>query len=214
MNRSTNIKSRVFRNLQNLGRKNSDVVDDEIYDAIQRGQDRIISDVFPDRIVTITLTTGIDSYPLSTSSAAPYKKNIASVKIIETPDGMSKITVTTERRFSEIVKNKASGAGSPFVATVINSNLHIYPIPIAANNGKQIKLYVYSSASAGVIDKDNEPELPEYFDYALELFATYQFLVGTDRQQFLREFEGEAMRLRPIPTREHHNLYRDKVTGW
>src|SRR5690606_30015454 len=93
--RTEKILSRVFRNLERNGYKIDDILDEEIYDEMQVAQDRIITEIFPDKIITITLETDVDEYPLTTDSSSTEKilsednpkKNIASVKIIELPSG-------------------------------------------------------------------------------------------------------------------------------
>ena len=237
--RTEKILSRVFRNLERNGYKIDDILDEEIYDEMQVAQDRIITEIFPDKIITITLETDVDEYPLTTDSSSEDnpdkiitiednpKKNIASVKIIELPSGWKGVIddygnkvipadfqVVTNEEFINAVNATPSLSGRPRIATIIDNQLKLYPKPTSDDNGKVLKLYTYLSSSAGSIDKDNEPEVPGYCDDALEKYATAQFLEGDMRAQYLKEFEREVIRIRPIQNRKHHNLSRAPITGW
>lgn len=232
MNRSTNIKSRVLRNLKSHNLVNSDIIDEEIYDEIGQAQNRIISDVFTDKIVTITLVAGQDTYLLTTDDVTVIltdnKKNIASVKIIKIPSTWTSsiddygnaalfndaFNVIPNKDFVDYVNTGVSSTGQPRVATIIEGKLKLFPVPTSDYDGDQIELYTYLGSSAGVIDKDTIPEIPDYFDKSMELFATAQFLIGQERVLMMSEFEREVSRVRPIPNRKHHNLQRQKVTGW
>ena len=116
--------------------------------------------------------------------------------------------------FVNLVNDNQSLTGRPRIATIINNKLQVYPIPTAEEEGKEIKLYVYISSSAGIIDDDNEPEISNNFDKALENYATSQFLSGDERNQFMNDFASDVKRLMPIQNRKHHNLSRSPLTGF
>lgn len=239
MPRSKDILSRVYRNLRRHGIKTEDLQDQEIYDELVIAQDRIISEIFPDRIITITLIEGEDTYDLTTDfvpsssgsgEATIERINIASVKVAKLPSGWG--TSESLRDFSNIVElprgfvvipnldfvnlvnNNQNLTGRPRIANIINNKLQVYPVPTAEEEGKEIKLYVYISSSAGIIDDDNEPEISNNFDKALENYATSQFLSGDERSQFMNDFASDVKRLMPIQNRKHHNLSRSPLTGF
>ena len=96
MPRSKDILSRVYRNLRRHGIKTEDLQDQEIYDELVIAPDRIISEIFPDKIVTVTLIEGEDTYDLTTDpipsssgsgEATIERINIASVKVAKLPAG-------------------------------------------------------------------------------------------------------------------------------
>jgi hypothetical protein len=208
MNRSTNIKSRIFRNLSLLGFKNSDVVDEEIYDEIRNGINHIISESFPDKLISITLIDNVDSYELTADTLPEHKFNVAGIRSAIF-DGKHKLEPLTVKRFSEL----KSAKGTPNFVAVIDNRIYLNPTP-TTSAGKIVKLYVYLSSYTVKIDKDTEPEIAPYFDKAIELFSTAQFLIGKHRSQWLNEFKVELRRVRALPTRNHFNLKRSKIKGW
>lgn len=230
MNRSTNIKSRVYRNLLKLGFKNSDVVDEEIYDQIQQAQDNIIADAFPDMKVTIAIEDGVTDYLLSSDTTDPkVRRNVASVKVIEIPSSWTStiddygntnllggdiFPIVSNKDFADYKNNSNLGDGQPRVGTIVDGTLIMYPTPDDTVDGDELTLYCYKSSSAGSIDKDTVPEISEFFDKAMELYATSQFLVSKERAQWLLEFEEEMKKKRPIQNRKHHNFQRPKPVGW
>lgn len=230
MSRTRDILSKVYRNLKRYGIDTNDLQDQEIFDELVLAQDRIISDHFSDKIVKIIFVEGQDTYPLSTDNGETIeRKNIASVKIIKLPSGWTfnstqdfgnvnmfprGFEVISNARFVDIINANPDIIGKPLVGTIINSELKVYPVPTEDEVGKEIELYVYLSSSAGVINDENEPELPNFYDKSLELFATAQFLSSKERGELLNEFSAEANRVRPIINRKHHNLYKPPITGW
>lgn len=84
MPRSTDILSRVYRNLRKYGINTNDLQDQDIYDELVLTQDNIISEAFPDRIVTVTLEEGKDTYPLSTDDGVVA--SVTSTSIFVTND--------------------------------------------------------------------------------------------------------------------------------
>lgn len=212
MNRSTNIKSRVLRTLNLYGLKNSTVQDEEIYDQITQGQDHIISEVLPSKIITIALEADIDEYLLTTEIT---RKNISSIKIIKLPSTwINDFKITTEKEFVEYVNEAISDEGQPVIGCVVNGYLKVFPTPTNDYDGDELECYVYESFSAGIIDVDTEPDLPEIFDKALELFAVPQFLIEPQSSAAFFKFEKELSRLRPLLNRKHHTFSRPKPTGW
>lgn len=234
--RSEYIKGRVLRNLVNNGFSTSEVQDEEIYDELTLGQDHIISEACDDKIITITLEEDTDTYALSTDTKTVTRKNIASVKVSKVPDTWrGPFVVIPNKEFAEIVNNvnladvdwteaftnwgwdefdfdiSSIKTTQPLIGTIINNQLKIYPTPNENYDGDEIDLYTYLSSSAGVIDKDNNPDIKNMWDKALELYATYQFLSGPKRTQFMNEFKAEIIRLKPIQNRKHHNLNRPAV---
>ncbi len=235
MSRSMDILSRVYRNLRKYGISHNDLQDEEVFDEMTLAQDRIISEIFPDRIITITLVEGQDTYSLTTDdigSLTPGESeriNIASVKIIKLPIGwgnsglsdfninglsLSGFNIIPNNRFIEIVNANQERTGRPQIGHIVNNKLQVYPVPTSEENGQEIQLYVYISSSAGIIDAENEPELRNDFDKAIEYFATAQFLAGKERVEYMNEFMIEVKRLAPIQNRKHHNLTRPPIGGF
>lgn len=220
MLRSKKILSRIYRNLETNGININNLSDAEIYDEIKIAQDRIISDVFTDKIISITLQNGIGNYLLTTGnlSVDEINLNIASIKIAELPtawgNGIRTFDIIPNKEFVETVNSSSTQTGRPKIATVIGNELKVYPIPTENEDGDEIKLYVYLSASANNVDDENEIELPNYFDKAIELYTTAQFLQGDLRILYMKEFLQELQRLKPINSRKQHTLSRPSIINW
>lgn len=107
-----------------------------------------------------------------------------------------------------------AGAGQPRIGTVIGKRLRVYPVPGEIADGKEIELFVYQKTSQGIIDADNEPELDEEYDKALEYFATAQFLSGQERSQWINDFDKEKERLKPLTHRKRTPIERSPIPGW
>jgi len=237
--RTANILSRVYRNLRRHEIDTNSLIDQEIFDELVLGQDHIISEAFPDKIVKVTLIDGEGTYDLTTDpiesssgsgEAPPIKINIASVKATKLPAGWSGgnlnddfssiiympkgFSIITNADFVRILNSNPGLTGRPNIATIIDSKLKIYPVPSEEEEGEQIELYTYLSSSAGIIDDLNEPEVSNMFDKALENYATAQFLSGDERTQFMNDFLADLKRLKPIQNRKHHNLSRPPLTGF
>ncbi len=228
-NRTTNITGRVLRNLKRHGIHNGDVQDEEIYDELSNGQDNIISEINTDKIITITLETGVDLYPLTTDAIvedAILRKNIASVKVVKLPTDWLPVSddygnsnlqsrqfdVISNKEFIELVNaNQTSTISHPVIGTVIDNQLKIFPAPSSALNNVEMEFFVYLVSSTQKITKLIEPELSNIWDKCLEYFATAQFLGGKERQQWLDDYDKELRRLRPIQHRKHFNLERPSV---
>lgn len=235
MSRTKDIISRVYRNLQKEGIAMNTILDQEIFDELVLGQDRIISDAFPDQIVRVTFQTGINLYALTTDTTVPdlpekQRANVASVKIIKLPSGWSTsdgisdygnismfpegFSVVPTDLFIEAINANQGLTGRPRIGTIVGGKLEVYPVPTIEENGVVLELYVYLSSSSGIINDTNEPEIPNYYDKALEIYATAQFQVGDSRTASLIEFQREVGRVRSIYNRKHHNLARKPITGF
>lgn len=231
MSRSTDILSRVFKNLENYNKDINDILDEEAYDAISQGQDKIISEVFPDKIIPITIESGTDSYVLSTdaSSVSSPRKNIASVKVAELPTGWTvtdgvrdygnisrfpdPFLIVNNKEFVDFVNANQGLTGQPRIGTIIGGKLKTYPVPDNSVDGDVLKLYSYLSSSAGVIDDENEPDIGNNFDEALELYATSRFLFGKDRGEFLVQYQNEIRDQKGTVNRKSHPMNRPPVEG-
>jgi len=230
MPRSTDILSRIYRNLRRHGISLNDLLDQEVFDEMMLGQDRIISEIFPDKIITIAFVEGLDTYPLTTDEEDITRTNIASVKVVKLPAGWASnsgltdfnnqamfskgFSVIPNDLFVETVNANPDLEGRPKIATIINNELKVYPAPTEEEEDEQIQLYAYISSSAGIINKENEPELRNDFDKALEKYATSQILGGDEGDKYLAEFQNEVKRLSPIQNRKHHNLTRQPISGF
>jgi len=210
-NRTTNIIGRVLRNLKRAGILSSDITDDEIVDEMNQCTIQINSESNPDKIISITLQTGIDSYILTASTS--NKNNIASVRAVKLPtDWTYKFSIISNKEFVDKVNlYRNNSLTQPVIGTVIDAQLKIYPTPILTDNNKVLELYTYLSSSVSKIDINTEPELPDIWDKCYELFCSAQFLSGNDRAEYLTEFVSEVKRLRVIPHRKSHTMQSPSV---
>lgn len=206
-NRSTNILGRILRNLQRHGLTVSDVTDDDIWSELTQGVNNIISEIRYRKVVPITLQTDVDIYSLTTGD---NKDNIASVKVLKMPTGWRyDFKILPNSKFIKVVnENQGTAIKQPVVGTVIDGNLKIFPVPSSDYNNVELEFWCMLKSSTQNVDKDNEPEIPDMWDKALEVFATAQFLSGNDRAQFLNEYTVELKRLRPLASRDNHPLQR------
>jgi len=219
-NRSTNIKSRVIRNLRIQGIDVSRVQDEEIYDALMLGQNSIIARAYPERILTVCIQQDEDSYLLTTgrekvNDKGSYLRNIGSVKCTKTPEGWRyPFQIIPNSEFIKIV-NGAQAVDydwdsiiknfgwedfdidfhilkQPLIGTIIQNELKVYPTPSADYDGDELEFYVYLKSAAGVINEKTEPDLDSLWDYSLEQFATAQFLQAELKASFMAEHLREV----------------------
>jgi hypothetical protein len=214
-NRTAKIEGRVLRNLRRHGVTVSDVRSEDIYDEMENGINHIISEVNTDKIITLTLATNVDTYPLTTDNVEGdvLRKNVAAVKIVKLPSTwLYNFEVVSNKEFVEKVNaNPTPTIIQPVIGTVIDGNLKIFPPPSSGDNGVELELFSYLSSSTQTINATTEPELPGVWDKAIELYVTSQFLSGKDRQQWLLEYNNELNRLRPLQHRKHFNLQRESI---
>lgn len=209
-NRSTNIKGRVLRNLKRHGYTVSDVTDDEIYDELSQAQNNIISEVQFRKVISITLQTDEDTYPLTTGDG---KSNIASVKLLKLPTGWRyKFSIVDNDEFIKTVnENPATSLKQPVIGTVIENSIKLFPVPSAIYNNVSLEFWCTLKSSREDINGIIQPEIPAVWDKALELYATSQFLSGDERTQYLSEYANELRRLRPMVGRDNHPLQRNNL---
>jgi len=217
MSRSGRILGRVLRNLRNRGIPESRVLDEEIYGELTAAQNTIISNTQPSIIIKIILEKDKEDYSLIEKlegDTAIEKKNIISVKVAKYKDYPS-ITFDIVNNV-EFVNSLTifPEKGLPRIGTIINDKLKVRPIPDEANNNKILELYCYKKFSLTNISKNNEPEVGEEYDKALELYATAQFLTGNERQQLLSEFHVELQRLMPLTHRSRGTITMQPIKGW
>ena len=211
MSRQSDILSRVYQNLTLYGVNHNSIIDEVIYDRLTQAQDGIISTVFPDRIVTVAMVTDQDVYHLGSDST---KTNIASIKTTKQPvDWSYKFLCVPNKEFADFVNSQPAMA-QPIRGTIIGGALKVYPIPSVDYNGDELELYAYLSSSAGVIDKTNPPEIPEFFDTALELGATHRLLKGRDKNEVMSEYKDELLRVKPLINRKVHTMQAPIIEGW
>ena len=212
-NRTKNIIGRVLRNLKRAGFTSSDLTDEDIIDEMNQCTIRLISDANPDKIITVTLVTDQDEYVLSASENSPTKENVASIKAVKQPEDWQYMfrLVDNLKYVDKVNRSLSTSITQPIWGTIISGVLKIFPIPSTDYNGDKLKLYCYLSSSTEDIDIDTEPELPDYWDKAYELFCTSQFLSGDERTQYLSEFITEVNRLKAIPHRKIHTLQAPSI---
>lgn len=212
-NRTLNIVGRVLRNLRRHNVTTSEITDEDICDQIEQAEDLIISEINTTVSVKIILKENQEEYALSTDNNDILNKrvNIASIKVVKVANELIGMSVVSNKEFFGKVSEFGGFENCPIIGTIIDNKLRIYPIPTIEDEDKEIELIVYLGSSRHAIDKDTEPELPQYFDKSLELFSTSQFLSGQERTQYLAEFKSEVQRLRPLEHRRHFNLQRPTV---
>ena len=217
MSRSERILGRVLRNLRNRGIPEGRVLDEEIYGELTSAQNAIISNTQPSIIIEIDLKKNQEDYFLLEKLAGNTtieKKNIISVKVAKYKDNPNIIfDILNNIEFANsltIFPEK----GLPRIGTIINDKLRVRPIPDEASNNKILELYCYKKYSLTNIAKNNEPEVGEEYDKALELYATAQFLTGNERQQLLSEFHVELQRLMPLTHRSRGTITMQPIKGW
>lgn len=66
MGRTLSLIGRVLRNVRRHGITTSDILDEDVLDELNQGQNQIISEINTEKSVTIALLNGVDSYALST----------------------------------------------------------------------------------------------------------------------------------------------------
>ena len=177
-NRSTILIGKVLRDLRRHGVSDSSLKDEEIYSELSQGQDNIISEINTDKIIPITLSTGIDTYSLSTDTITdenlPLRMNIASIKIVELPIAWRRYgfeVIPNNEFVQKVNSNPSTPIAHPVIGTVIDNKLKIYPAPSSDYNGIVLEFFVYLISSTQKITKDTEPELPEIWDKSLEYYA-------------------------------------------
>lgn len=65
--RTTNLIGRVLRDIRRHGITTSDITDEDVLEVLNLGQDHIISEINPDKTITIEFQEGIGSYNLTTA---------------------------------------------------------------------------------------------------------------------------------------------------
>jgi len=80
--RTKDLIGRIFRNLKRHGVTTSDHTDEDVLDALNAGQNHIISEINPDKIITIELQTGISSYNLTTTPEEIVEENTTMANFI------------------------------------------------------------------------------------------------------------------------------------
>lgn len=219
MSRSKVLLGRVLRNLKRYGLKENETLDDEIYGELNIAQNHIISHIQPSSLIKITLETNKEYYPLVSNTVGNppiTKSNIISIKIVSLPPELEgTFDVVSNVEFVDaIVEKRVLPTGKPSVGTIIDGQLRVRPIPTVEYNGKSIELYVYKKMATTTISETTLPEVGEEFDKALELYATAQFLIGRDRNQFLSEFSMELRRLSPLTHRGRGTMSVKPIAGW
>ena len=230
MSRATDILSRVFRNLEAEGKRINDILDEEIYDEMSLAQDKIISEIYPDRIIEVPMVTDLDSYDLTTDAVdeANKRKNIASIKVAQIPSGWTNdmiqdfgnlsmlpgsFTVIDNLAFSKYKEASINLTGQPRIGTVIGGKLLVYPTPTADFDGDILKLYCYLSSSAGKISDVLEPDLMNIYDEALEMRTTSRMVSGKAKAEWLTNYKLEMRDIRSIQNRKFHTMTRPSIEG-
>lgn len=213
MARTADILGRVLRNLRRFGITTSDVTDEEVYDELSQSQNRIISEVQPGKILTVTLVTDQDSYTLSTDSGSITRYNIAELKLLKFPsDWLYRFELIPNKEYVERINvNRDTTISQPVIGSVIDEKLKIFPSPTSSFNGDELEFWVSLKSSTQDIDENMEPELPNVWDKALEWDVTAQFLKPKDARDYIIMFQEEVKRLRPTMHRNNHPLQRENA---
>jgi len=207
MGRTANILGRVVRNLRKHDPVNyvpANVT--EIYDEMAKAQDQIIALCQFDKEIEILLITGQEDYSLTVST----RNIIGSIKTIITPDDWNyPIEIVDNAEWDNIV-NGSYSITQPLYATIFTHKLLLHPVPTSGHNGDILKVWAYLNASLTIIGASVEPEIPDYWDDAIEYYTTSKFLIGPDRERFYGMFVNQVRELGHLVQKKHHKL---KVKG-
>lgn len=99
----------------------------------------------------------------------------------------------------------------PLLMTVMANQLNVYPVPNDDYDGDILIIYAYLSSSITTITQEVEPEIPSYWDKAIELFASSQFVKEQDKGLYSQLFEKEIQTKKSIAHVKRHNLERKKA---
>ncbi len=102
---------------------------------------------------------------------------------------------------------------TPSIATIINNKLKVYPKPDLSIDGSEIELIVYRKTSTKAIDDNNEPEIGEEFDKALEYYVTAQFLIGDARNLWQSYYEREIAKIAHLTHKGRGTISRPMIEG-
>ena len=140
-------------------------------------------------------------------------RSIASVKLLKLPtDWRYKFSIIDNDEFIKTVnENPTTPLKQPVIGTVIENSIKLFPVPSSIYNNVSLEFWCTLKSSTQNISELVEPEIPEIWDKALELYATSQFLSSNERAQYFTEFLNEIRRLRPIAGRDNHPLQRNNM---
>lgn len=116
-----------------------------------------------------------------------------------------------QTNYSIAEADNVSNVDQPLVFTILNNKLNMYPIPTSDYNGDIIILYVYLSSSITAITEAVEPEIPSYWDKAIEYYTTSQFVMNKDKGIYLQLFEKEIQTKKSIAHVKRHNIERQRA---
>jgi hypothetical protein len=241
MGRSKIILGKVLRNLKRSGVSVSTVEDKEIYSEMSQSLWKILSDTNTDRMLSLELKEGVNSYPLttdtiSTEESAVHRQNISSIKSVIVPEQWRYIfVILSHQEFASIINGSIPHSinwnelilnwgldefnfdisslrtKQPVMGAIIDQRLEVYPTPDEDYDGDILKFIVNVRGPEEALSETVDPSLPENFDKAIEFFATAQFLSGRERGEFEALFAKELLEQRPSLHKKHHQTNRPRV---
>jgi len=188
MARSSLIFGRVMRNLNKFITVD-DTHSDFVYDDMNEAQKTIISRIITEQAFDITLVKDQEDYPLSAISGA-----IRNIKDFILPDDWDiPIVLVDSSEWNDIIHSDVTSE-QPLFATTFDNTLKLYPM----NNivgGELLETWCYLQAPLTTIAEAVEPELPNIWDKAIELYATAQALSPKDAAPYMAQFEDQIDKL-------------------
>ena len=184
MARSSLIFGRIMRNLKKHIKVDS-TESGFIYDDMNEAQKMIISRVITEESFDITLVKDQTDYPLSAVSGS-----IRNIKDFILPDDWDIPIVLVEDSEWDAIFHPDVTSEQPLYATTFDNILKLFPMD-AITGGETLETWCYLQAPLTTMTKSVEPELPNIWDKAIELYATAQSLHPKEATFYLTEFEKQ-----------------------
>ena len=142
--RSLDLIGRVLKNVRRHGVTTSEVLDEDVLDELNQGQNQIISEINPDKIFSVVFKTGIDSYSLSAT---------------ETEESQEETTMLN------FVNNDLSGTKNGVNAIFTFPTTPVEGTEIVFLNGNKLKRDIdYTFHSTYIVILTLIPESDDYLD--------------------------------------------------
>ena len=214
MSRTSNIYSRVVRNVRKYIPDYTGANKLEIYEAMQKAQNEVIALCGLEREITLTMVLNQADYSLVKSS----KKIIGVISEIILPTTWEAsrdtdhgeplsgqgLTFIPNKKWGELLAANVS-ASNPIYYTIFGNELKLNPAPSTA--GEEIILWCTLTGSDTEIAAAVDPEIEDMFDSAIEYGASNELVDHlTDKYEVL--FKQEIQNKGYIP---HLKQNRDKV---
>lgn len=153
--------------------KNIEINKAEIYDALQQAQVQILTETLClSETKTIQLVASQEEYPITIGiDGRPII--LKAISLIR-PDGLS-ITLLDDKQYNFLRKNEGtlSANNSPLIAKLNGNTISLFPIPANPIETDLMTLTFYKGNTNADITETIEPELPVYWDKAIETYAIF-----------------------------------------